>query len=192
MLRFEEETHSYWLGKQYLPSVSEVLAPVNVGYDDIPAHILAFAAARGHAIHAACALLAQKNLEWSTVDESIVGYVKAAALFLREAEVRVLGVEHRMCDPTLRYAGTLDLLALMGPHTCVFDWKATAVMPRTAGMQTAAYDALYRRNLGGTRPNKRYGVQLFEDGKYKLFPFTDPRDYSWFTSALNLWHWRNA
>ena len=39
---------------------------------------------------------------------------------------------------------------------------------------------------------KRYGVQLKADGTYKLYPYEDRRDMTWFTSALNLWHWRNA
>jgi hypothetical protein len=191
-LTYEDESHSYFLGGKSIPAVSDVLEPVSQGYENIPPAILARARDIGHSVHAACALLCQKNLEWSRVDPVIIGYVKAAQIFLREAEVRVLAVEYRMCDPDLRVAGTLDLLGIMKSYTCVFDWKATEVIPRTASLQTAGYDHLYRRNFGGTRPNKRYGVQLFADGKYKLFPFEDQRDYSWFKSAVNLWHWKNS
>jgi hypothetical protein len=192
-LTFEEEPHVYRLGGKFIPAVSDVLDPLVSAYDNIPPAVLARARDIGHAVHAACALMCQKNLEWSTVDPKVLGYVQAAQKFLREADVRVLAVEYRMCDPELWVAGTLDLLGLMKSKTCVFDWKATEVMPRTAALQTAAYDHLYRRNIGGsrTRFNKRYGVQLFADSTYKLFPFDDERDYNWFKSALNLWHWRN-
>jgi hypothetical protein len=189
-LRFEPDGHRYYLGEHQVPSVTDVLEPLQA-LDGIPPRALEHARIRGQHVHTACHLMVHKLLEWSTLDPQLVGYVEAAKKFLEENEIKVLVSEYRMADEGLKVAGTLDVIGVFKRNTCVFDWKSTETMPRTAGPQTAAYDHLYRRNLGG-RPMKRYGVQLFAEGKYKLYPYDDPRDWTWFVSALNLWHWRNA
>lgn len=189
-LKFDPEGHRYYLGEYRLPSVTEVLEPLQL-LDGIPADVLEAARIRGQHVHTGCHLMVHKQLEWATLDPQLVGYVSAAKKFLEECEVKVLASEHRMADPGLKVAGTLDILGIMRRYTCIFDYKSTATMPRTAGPQTAAYDHLYRRNFGG-RPMKRYGVQLKPDGTYKLYPYDDPRDFTYFTSALNIWHFRNS
>jgi hypothetical protein len=134
-----------------------------------------------------------KALEWSTLDQSYVNYVVAARKFLRELEVKVLVSEYRMGDEAMKVAGTLDVLGIIKRNTWVVDWKAVAMVPRTAGPQTAAYDWLYRRQMGGgSRPMKRAAVQLLPNGEYKLYPFEDTRDLNVFFSALNIWHFRNG
>lgn len=189
-LSFDAETHTYAIKGKAVPSVSAVLEPLQE-LDGIPRDVLEHARILGQHVHTACAMMVNKVLEWRTLDLKLVPYVQAAKKFIEENEIKVLAAEYRMADDGLKFAGTLDLLGVFRRYTCVFDWKATSMMPRTAGPQTAAYDHLYRRNLGG-RPMKRYGVQLLETGDYKLFPFEDPRDFTWFVSALNIWHWRNS
>lgn len=189
-LEFDAATHTYMLNGRRCPSVTEVLQPLQL-LDGIPPDILEAARIRGQHVHTAVHMMIHKTLEWRTLDPQLVGYVQAAKKFLDEADVKVLVSEYRMADEGLKVAGTLDIIGILKRATCLFDWKSTATMPRTAGPQTAAYDHLYRKNLGG-RPMRRYGVQLFADGSYKLHAYDDPRDFTWFTSALNIWHWRNA
>jgi hypothetical protein len=189
LVRFEPEGHRYYLGEQRVPSVSEVLEPLQM-LDGIPPTVLEHARILGQHVHTACHLMVHKILEWRLLDTQLVPYVTAAKKFLEDTSFKVLISEHRMADEGLKFAGTLDLLGVLGRYTAVVDWKVTSAMPRTAGPQTAAYDYLYRRGMGG-RPMKRYGCQLFGDGSYKLHQFEDERDWSWFTSALNIWHWRN-
>lgn len=189
MLEFDEASHTYTLDGRRLPSVTQVLEPLQI-LEGIPAETLELARDRGHKVHHAIALMLQKHLEWSSVGTDIMGYVLAAKRFIQECSVRVLVVEHRLCDPGLKVAGTVDLIGIMGAKTGLFDWKAVAQVSRTAALQTAGYDYLYRKKMGG-RPMGRYAVQLFEDETYKLYPFEDPRDQQWFMSALNLWHWKN-
>jgi hypothetical protein len=189
-LTFDAKLHRYYLKDKRVPSVSEVLEPL-LELDGIPRDVLEAARITGQHVHHAVHLMVNKQLEWGTLDPALVNYVAAARLFLAENDVKVLASEYRMADEGLRVAGTLDLLGIIKRYTAVFDWKVTATMPRTAGPQTAAYDHLYRKNLGG-RPMRRYAVQLFDDGTYELFPQEDPRDMTWFTSCLNIWHWRNS
>jgi hypothetical protein len=182
--------HTYTLDGQRVPAVSDVLEPLQV-FDNIPPAVLEKAREIGTAGHEAIALMLQKQLDWATLDPKLVGYVLAAQKCVAELEIRVLSVETRLADPGLKVAGTLDILGILRKRSAVIDWKLTEQMPRTAALQTAAYDHLYRRSFGG-RPMTRYGAQLFGDGSYKIFPFEDQRDYNWFFSALNLWHWRQA
>jgi hypothetical protein len=189
---FDGAAHAYYLNRERLPSVTEVLEPLQE-LDGIPKATLAAARIRGQHVHHAVHLMIHKTLVWEQLDPKLVGYIQAAKSCIQENSIRVLVSEYRMHDPALKVAGTLDILGIMGRYTGIFDWKSAEIMPRTAGPQTAAYDQLYRRNLGGERRGfKRYGVQLFSDGHYKLFEYTDPRDWSWFVSALNLWHFRNS
>lgn len=188
-LTFDPKHHRYYLDEQEVPSVTRVLEPMQE-LDGIPKDILEQARIRGQHVHAACHMLVAKTLEWRTLDPTLMPYVSACDKFLKENEIKVLVAEKQMADPGLKFAGTLDVLGIFRRNPCIFDWKSTATMPRTAGPQTAAYDYLYRRSMGG-RPMRRFGVQLLDDGTYKLFPFEDPRDWSWFASALNIWHWRN-
>ena len=187
---FEQETHTYRLDGQVIPSVTQVLEPL-MELEGIRREVLEEAAAFGTHVHEACALMLQKRLDWATLDTRLVPYVSAAKKFVEEAKVVVLRVEHRMCDPVLRVAGTLDLLGVIDRSTGIFDWKSSAVMSKTTGLQLAGYDHLHRRSLGG-RPLKRFGVQLRADGDYRLFEYKDPRDQNWFFSALNLWHWKES
>jgi hypothetical protein len=187
-LRFEPEGHKYFLKERQVPSVTDVLEPLQQ-LDGVPIEALEHARIRGQHVHSACHLMIHKLLEWRTLDPVLVPYVSAAKKMIEELEIKVLVSEYRMADEGLRVAGTLDIIGIMKRNTCLFDWKSSAAMPRTAGPQTAAYDHLYRRNLGG-RPMKRYGVLLTAEGTYKLYPFEDSRDFTWFTSALNIWHWR--
>jgi hypothetical protein len=190
LFRFEADTHTYYLDEQEIPSVTQVLEPLQE-LEGIPRQVLEEARVFGQHVHQACALMLYKTLDWRTLDLKLVPYVSAAKKFVEENKVTVLRVEHAMCDPALKVAGTLDLLAVLNKVTAIFDWKSTTVMSRTVGLQLAAYDHLHRRSLGG-RPLKRFGVQLRADGDYRLYPYEDSRDLQWFFSALNLWWWRQT
>ena len=185
---FDPDTHRYTLNGERLPSVTEVLEPEEQ-LDGIPAEDLARGRERGHHVHVACALLCYNNLEWSKLDPLLVPRVSAARKFLKETNFTILRVEHRMFDPTLKVAGTLDLFGVMNRFSWIIDWKS-GMVSRTAGPQTAAYDNLFRQSFGG-RENKRGVVELHDDGSYRLRPQEDKRDYSIFKSCLNLHHWRN-
>jgi hypothetical protein len=65
------------------------------------------------------------------------------------------------------------------------DIKSGAVQAWT-GLQLAGYEILC-----GQRVN-RFGVQLTEDGKYKLIPFTDRNDRGVFMAALSTWWWKEC
>jgi hypothetical protein len=188
-LRFEPEQHRYFFGQIPMPSVTQVLDREN-DYGGVPPETLEAARQFGTHVHEANFLMLRHQLEWRTLDPSLVSFVSAARKFILEQRITVLAAELRLCDPDLRFAGTLDVLGVWKHNEWIFDWKSASTMPRTAPLQLAAYDHLYKKNYGG-RPRKRAGVQLKADGTYAIHPYADPRDMNLFLSALNLWHWRN-
>jgi len=188
---FDEASHVYRLGGRVVPSVTQVLEPLQE-LEGIPPAILEVARVFGQHVHTACALMIEQTLDWSTLDTKLVPYVSAARQFLKDSNLVILRSEHRMYDPKLMFAGTLDVAGMIAKTPWILDWKSTSVMSRTVGLQLAAYEHLYTLGRTAGPKLKRGGVQLRADGTYRLYPYTDARDRNWFLSALNIWHWRQT
>lgn len=186
-LQFDAASHIYRLNGRRLPSVTQVLQPLEM-LDGIPADVLEHARIRGQRVHEAMALLVRDDLDWSSLDPELVPYIEGGKRFLDESGLTVIASELRVGCARIRCAGTLDLLAHWRNSEAVIDFKATAAIPPTVGPQCAAYDRLYQSMYGG-KPRKRYCVQL-KPNDYRVHPLTDPADWSIFQSCLNLILWR--
>lgn len=186
-LTFDRDSHTYTLDGRVVPSVTQVLEPLQQ-LEGIPQELLEYKSELGRHGHAAAHLMVQNTLEWRSLDPRLTGYLQGAQKFLKDTGFRVLRSEYSMADPDLKVAGTADVFGVMEKDrfTWLLDWKFAATVSRTWGPQTAAYDHLVRRTFGG-RPNKRGVVQLFPEGGYKLHVCSDKRDFQWFVSALNVW-----
>ena len=185
IVTFEPARHEYRIDGRLVPSVTQVLEPLN-DFGAVPAEVLDRAAEFGTHVHQAIALMLRNDLDWSSLDGDLEPYVRQAEKFIVESRLQVLAAERVVANARLGYAGTLDLLAYWKRNHCVIDWK-TGALPRTVGPQTAAYQAA----VGKLDPNprKRYCVQLTRE-RYVVHALDDPADLSVFTSALNLYHWR--
>lgn len=183
-IEFDKSLHVYTLNGSLVPSVTQVLQPLDM-LDGIPFHILERARIRGQHVHEAMALLVRDQLDWASLDAELVPYIEGGKRFLDESGVVAVASEQPVACPRLRCAGTPDLLAYWRDAEGLFEFKATAAIPKTVGPQTAAYD-----RLAGGKARKRYCVHL-KPGDYRIVPLTDPADWSIFQSALNIWHWRN-
>jgi hypothetical protein len=189
MLEFDASTHTYTLGGRKLPSVSEIIAPL-VDYSNVPAHVLAAACEFGRNVHQSCDLYNRDQLDWGSLDPALEPCVSAWARFLEESGAVVVGSEMRVYHEVLGYAGTADLLLAWGSRWVIPDIKATAVVPRTVGIQTAAYSRAYAQMHTCAEP-ERYCIHL-QDGKYRSHRRTDPSDWAMFQSCLNVWRFNNA
>lgn len=188
LIEFDKASHTYRVNGKAVPSVTQVLDPL-LELDGVPRAVLEAARVFGTHVHEACHLLVRDELDWARLDPGLVPYVNGARRFLKESRVVVIASELRVASATVGCAGTLDLVAVLKRSESIFDWKSTATLPRTIGPQTAGYENFYREERGGPR-RKRFGVQLLPDD-YRLYPLTDPADWSVFLSALNLHHWRH-
>lgn len=190
-LEFERETHSYRINGQRVPSVTEVLEPLN-DWGGAPRETIQMAAAFGRHVHEACHLFNRGELDYGKLDPALRPYVDSWAAFLEVSGAVVIASELQVGHPLYGYAGTLDLIAELKAHSgrALIDIKSTATVPRVVGPQTAAYREAY---TGGKRrlAPKRYCAHLQKDGSpAKLHALSDPADFSIFLSALNLWKWR--
>lgn len=188
-LEFNKELHEYTLNGVRLPSVTEILGPLQ-DFSMIRPEVLEAAREFGQHVHDACDLFDRGELDWQSLDPSLVPYVEGWKLFIEESGAVVIGSETQVVHEKLGYAGSPDKVLAWGNRIVIPDLKATAIVPKTVGAQTAAYAEAYHSMHGGKKP-ERYCIHL-QDGKYRTHPRKDPADWSLFVSALNCWRFRNA
>lgn len=189
MLHFDSDSHTYTIGGERLPSVTQVLE-ILTDLEGIPFRHLEYARGRGDAVHYGCELHDRDELDWDTVDAELIPFIEAWIKFRKQTGFVVDKIEHRMFHPALRFAGTLDRTGLLYGEPAIVDIKAVAKVYPTTGPQTAAYESLLKATEpGGPASYKRYSVQLCKNGTYKLHPYEDRADFSVFASALTLWRW---
>lgn len=142
MIHFDEPTHSYRIDGVAVPSVTELLAPMN-DWSHVDAWALEAARCLGRDVHAAVNLMARGALNWKTLDPGIAPYVRGARRFLRESGGTVIAAEQRVASKLLRVAGTLDLAMIWDDWLYFIDWKVSLTVPSTVGAQLAGYQRLY-------------------------------------------------
>jgi hypothetical protein len=188
---FDPLTHTYRVGGAIYPSVTEVLGPAEkfAGlFDGVPVEALEAARDRGSYVHEAMALLARGTLDWGSVEEPWLQYIRTGERFLIDSELVVTGSEVPVYSERLRVAGTIDLLGIWRGRLALLDFKASAAVPVTVGPQTAGYKLLYQDLYGNNGRVHRYCVHLTPAG-YRVIPLEDSRDEAIFLSSLNLFHW---
>jgi len=161
ILTFDHEKHEYRIDGARVPSVTQIIWDVLPGYEAGEWYL-----ERGTAVHACAAMIAQ-GLDFD-YDPAISGQVAACRRFFAEVKPDVIKVEHQVVSDSYRFAGTLDLLAIVNDKLVVIDWKAH--VDERCGWQLAAY-AMCLHNSYIPAVKTGYGVQLNEDGTYKITPF---------------------
>jgi len=157
-LTFDPATHTYRLYGRVIPSVTQVLDDLLPGW-----HADEWYLQRGTAVHACAAMIAQ-GIEFES-DPAISGQVAACRQWFADVRPLVNYVERRVCSARHGYAGTLDMLAGIGAHLVVIDWKASA--GPAAVYQLAGY-ALALGEMGLATVRHGATVTLAEDGTYKM------------------------
>ena len=177
-LIFEEVSHAYRLGGKVLPSVTQILDAVGLISDFAKSET---AALRGSLVHRACHFLLLGNLDWSTVDSRILGYVLAYQKFLEENPVEPVEVEACHYHKDYLYAGTLDALVRHKKlGLFLYDLK-TGSPAKYHGLQTAAYAGFFHGLI------KRATLFLYDDENYNLRFHNDRTDWPSFISCLNVY-----
>jgi hypothetical protein len=186
MLTFDESAHHYfWDGKR-VPSVTQILDPFS-DFSMIRPEVLEHKRLIGTAVHKAIELDVADELDGDSIDPVWGGYFNGWLKFKAESGFVMEASEQQVFHKTLHYAGTLDLLGgLPKAGDILIDTKTCAMLPKSAGPQTAAYrDAIKQPK------RKRFALQLGPDGTYKLAPLAALNDMAIFQAALTLYRWRN-
>lgn len=187
-LLFDEASHTYTAGGVVVPSVTQILAPLN-DLSFISPEVLAYKRALGTAVHKATELYDTGELDESSVADVVRPYLNAWIRLRSELQFEILGMEERVFHPAHRYAGTYDRMVMLDGKRCIWDLKTGAMYP-SYGPQTAAYKNAVEK-MHGIRIEGRYTVALRDDGNYRLHAMEDPEDWPVFLGCLALYRFKN-
>lgn len=190
-LEFDATAHTYRVNGEALPSVTQVLEAAKISdFSGVPPDVLQRAADRGTAVHQACWFDDQNDLDESTLDPSLHGYVAAWRRFRDEQQIKITLIETRVYS-SLGFAGTFDRLVEMPK------W-GEAMLDLKTGEETASWRiqlAAYVKGFyGKLAPKCRRGaVKLRQDGTYSLHWYEMremARDWNVFAGALAVYQYR--
>lgn len=168
-----------------LPRVTEILR--SAGLIDVT-WFTPETQARGSAVHLACQYYDEGDLDESSIDPTIAGYVVAYAKWAQESgRESATWIECPMHDKGGLYRGTSDRIFTCRPRS-LWDIKTGCHLAWHA-LQLAAYVNM----LDDPYSYSRFALYLKADGTYSVreFPKSEyGRDLAVFMSALNLWYWK--
>jgi len=170
-----DEKHVYRLAGRIIPGVTSIIKAC--GLID-----LQWATKRdmdrGTAVHRAVHLYELDDLDERSLDPVVPPYLAAWKAFKAETGYVSATYEQMIYHPTYQYAGTLDQTGTLNGRTCLIDLKTGACQPWWK-WQGAAYNAI-------AKMQDRYSLELHDDGKWKLIPHTDKRDFQRFLACLTV------
>ncbi len=182
MLTFDPAQHEYRWNGRVVPSVTQILKSLGLidatWYTDE-------ARDRGSMIHLATALDDRGELDESSVDERIAGYLAAWRLFKAESGASFTDIEIQLYSD-YGYAGTPDRIGTLRGRS-VFDIKNGEPEPWHA-LQTAAY--AFGCSAGSAAVMSRYCIYLRDNGTYRLIQHDRSTDIAVWLSCLNLYNWK--
>lgn len=186
-LVFDEERHVYRIGSEILPSVTTLMKPLSDRhYRAIPEDVLKKAADRGTAIHNAI----ENWIKFGIVDISpeYRGYFDGFREWWDKYKPRVIGSELRLYHGLLRYAGTADLVCMIGDELWIIDYKSTSVLSEMLlRVQLEAYAKALHSH--GVMVQHKGALHLKKDGTWAFpgFPAGDAAAWRVFGSLKNIY-----
>lgn len=191
-LHFDEATHTYTLGGRVLPSVTQVLDTIDSEWKEFVDPVaLEEAKIRGRHVHRLVELDVRDELDEDSVAPAYQGHLRHWRAFMAETRFKPILAEQRVHHADLGYAGTLDLLGMIGSDFWLVDVK-TGTIPRTVGLQTAAYQVA-GQSLHKVPFRARRAVLLLHEDKHRFVPIDSQLsvDIADFAAALRIHQWRN-
>lgn len=184
VLTFESEDHLYRLNGTVVLSVTQAIELAGLCESEWFTEESRW---RGIAVHRATHYLDEGDLDMTTVDPMIDGYLAAYVRFKEETRFRPGRIEQPRFHARLRYAGTPDRVVE----------EASEVIPRSViDVKTGAPQPWHREQTAGyanLMPNpwlyRRFGLYLRRDGSYRLEEHPReayPRDLARFQAALTV------
>lgn len=167
-LTFDEAGHIYRLNGLVIPSVTTLMKPLSDDfYRTVDPDVLDRAARRGTAIHNAV-----ENFTTFGIQDIAPQYAGYFQSFLQWWELRKpepLAMEHRVYHKILRYAGTADLICVIGGRLTLVDYKSSAqVNSKLCAVQLEGYDRAFESQ--GVKVDDRLILHLSKSG-YQEVPF---------------------
>ena len=183
--RFDEETHTYFMDDVPVPSVTQALVESGIINTDF---FNDWGRWRGSTVHKITQLYDENDLAESSVDPDLVGYLEAWKKFKREFPSEIEGIEVELYHATAKYGGCLDRVGVGQGGNFILDIK-TGPLTRAVGLQLTGYADAYESQTGFNILNL-YGVQIKEDGTYKMKTYR--LEYVAWRAALTVCHWKRG
>lgn len=194
-LQFDEATHTYTLAGRVIPSVTQILKQV-VDFSMVAPDILERKCAIGSALHMAIALDHADDLDYDSLDASVLPYFEAWRKFVADMGrgLVVHAAEMPIASATYQYGVTPDIWGSVNGRRAVIELKSTAAIHPSVGLQTAAQEmAITECDAwpGGTgQAVDRYALQLQPSGQYRIHHFKNRGDFAVFIALRSVWGWR--
>ena len=189
--------HRYLVAGRPVPSVTQVLKLRNLmpRYNDAAPGNGEDPMLRGRLVHQAIHFLNCGDLDESSVDPALAGYVDAYRSFRKDWVQHILWSEVAWGSPTFGFAGTLDLVCRFNGRIpdSIIDFK-TGAYDKWMALQLAAYEMLAEPYLiGNVNPKlESHTVLLRPTGTYQVHSGEDYQNTNrcLFMQALALTHWK--
>lgn len=185
-LTFDQDNHLYYLDGLMLPSVTQLMQPLNEAkYATIDPVTLDAAARRGTEVHEAVEFY--NNYGIMEIAPQWQGYADAYLLWFQRHNPTVVSAEMKTWHKQLMYAGTVDMLARIDDRLYLIDVKTTATInDMLTTVQLEAYAQALRSHHIEVQ-NKAI-LQLKRDGSYEFRPYKALDIPAWrvFTSLITI------
>lgn len=187
-----------------VPSVTRALDHAGlVSYDMVRREILERKSTIGTLVHLATSYYDKGDLDWSSFDEEnpadrdTKGRVEAWANFREDSGFvpRIIEERYIAMINGMTFGLTIDREGLMRGQEAIVEIKNAATREEWWAIQTAGYalgvpDGKHSSARACFAKRRRMAVQLFPDGRYKKYDFTDFQDAEVFISTLHIAHWK--
>lgn len=181
-LSYNDQEHAYSLDGQRLVSVTEVLR--ETGFIDTEWYTET-GRERGSKVHESCHLFDLYGIDEDDAPEICIPYLQAYKQFLKDTGFTIVESEIPKYHQTYLFAGTPDKKGMFRDDTvpAIVDLKTGTLEDWTA-IQTGAYSLFFSEH------HTRWGLQLKNDGTYRLKQYSDRNDRNIFLSALAVMRWQ--
>ena len=167
-IEFNHDLHRYTVNGEIYPFVTGIISEtVGHGWGAADWYLQ-----RGRAIHA-CAKLIADGKQFKS-DPRLDGYITALRKFFAELKPCEIKSELPVASVIYRFAGMLDLVAMVNGKWCIIDYKHSVDKIRIP-LQLAAYSIAFNETLNANlnityakEINIGYGVQIRENGTYSM------------------------
>ena len=177
---FDEEKHQFIVDGQQWPSITQILG--DEGFIDT-AWFTEYGRERGRLLHKIIHWHITDELDETSISPVLQGRFNAWLAFEKDSGFKSIETEKPRINDVYRFGGIPDHFCTIFGKKAIVDVKS-GVSPAWVGLQLAAQEIL----IGGF--HLRYSLQLKDNGKYSLKPYTDHQDQAVFLSALACWQWK--
>jgi len=189
--QFDEATHTYTVDGVQVPSVTQILETVGISdFSGVPFERLQYAQDLGVAVHKATEAYDQDDLDWSSIEGSVVEPCLAAWIAFRKQTGFIPRLIERRGVAQVagqRYGFCLDREGDLDGRATVLDIK-TGEKSRAWPIQLSAYElALF---LLDGQHRRRAAVRLHGDGEFAVIQFMNTQDEHCWRWALGLETWK--